>query len=42
MAGYGTMEALAKFEKSIELKVELEKLGKPTTVLGMELTWENN
>ena len=39
MAGYGTSEALSFFEKAVEKEVELEKLGKPTKLLGMELTW---
>ena len=38
MAGYGTPEALSKFEKAVELEVELEKLGQPTKLVGMELT----
>ena len=42
MAGYGTPEALSAFEKAVEKKVELEKLGKPTKLLGMELTWSQN
>ena len=40
MAGYGTPKALTTFEKAIELEVELEKLGQPTKLLGMELTWK--
>ena len=39
MAGYGTPIALQAFEKAVETEVELEKLGKPTKLLGMELTW---
>ena len=39
MAGYGTPAALSTFEKAVEQEVELEKLGKPTKLLGMELTW---
>ena len=39
MAGYSTPEALLKFEKIVELEVELEKLGQPTKLLGMELEW---
>ena len=39
MAGYGTLEALLAFEKAVESEVELEKLGTPTKLLGMELTW---
>ena len=39
MAGYGTPAALLAFEKAVELEVELEKLGQPTKLLGMELTW---
>ena len=39
MAGYGTPKALSAFEKAVEKEVELEKLGKPTKLLGMELTW---
>ena len=42
MAGYGTPAALAAFEKAVEKEVELEKLGKPTKLLGMELTWNKN
>ena len=42
MAGYGTPEALLEFEKAVELEVELEKLGQPTKLLGMELTWEKD
>ena len=42
MAGYGTMAALTAFEKAVESEVELEKLGKPTKLLVMELTWEND
>ena len=38
MAGYGTPTALAAFEKAVEKEVELEKLGKPTKLLGIELT----
>ena len=38
MAGYGTLKALATFEKAVETEVELEKLGQPTKLLGMELT----
>ena len=39
MAGYGNPIALRAFEKAVETKVELEKLGRPTKLLGMELTW---
>ena len=39
MAGYGSTEALSAFEKAFETEVELEKLGKPTKLLGMELEW---
>ena len=39
MAGYGSPKALLAFEKVVELEVELEKLGQPTKLLGMELTW---
>ena len=42
MAGYGPPHLLKAFEKAIEQEVELEKLGQPTKLLGMELTWENN
>ena len=42
MAGYGTPAALTAFEKAVELEVELEKLGRPTKLLGMELTWEKD
>ena len=41
MAGYGSPKALLEFEKAVELEVELEKLGQPTKLLGMELTWGN-
>ena len=40
MAGYGTLEALEAFEKAVGSEVELDKLGKPTKLLGMELTWD--
>ena len=39
MAGYGTPETLLAFEKAMEQEVELEKLGQPTKLLGMELEW---
>ena len=39
MAGYGPLPELIAFEKAVEREVELEKLGKPTKLLGMELTW---
>ena len=42
MAGYGTPEALRTFEKAINQEVELEHLGQPTKLLGMELTWGKN
>ena len=42
MAGYGTPAALAAFEKAEEKEVKLEKLGQPTKLLGMELTWETD
>ena len=42
MAGYGTTAALTAFEKAVEREVELEKLGRPTKLLGMELTWEED
>ena len=42
MAGYGTLTALTTFEKAVESEVELEKLGRPTKLLGMELTWERD
>ena len=42
MAGYGTPAALAAFEKAVELEVELEKLGRPTKLLGMVLSWIND
>ena len=38
MTGYGTPEALEVFEKAVGSKVELEKLGRPTKLLRMELT----
>ena len=41
MAGYGTPEALTAFERAVEREVELEKLGQPTKLLGMELEWKN-
>ena len=41
MAGDGTTAALAAFKKAVESEVELNKLGQPTKLLGMELTWEN-
>ena len=41
MAGYGTPLALTTFEKAVEQEVELEKLGRPTKLLGMELEWKN-
>ena len=37
MAGYGTPAGLKNFEKAMETEVELEKFGKPTKLLGMEL-----
>ena len=40
MAGYGTPATLKAFEKAVETEVELDKLGQPTKLLGMELTWE--
>ena len=39
MARYGTITALEAFEKAVESEVELEKLGRPTRLLGMELDW---
>ena len=40
MAGFATTgEDLDKIESAIEQHVELEKLGQPTKLLGMELTW---
>ena len=42
MAGYGTPEALRAFEKAVNQEVELEHLGQPTKLLGMELTWDKN
>ena len=42
MAEYGTTDVLLDFEKVVELEVELEKLGQPTKLLGMELTWSKN
>ena len=42
MAGYGPIHALTAFEKAVETKVELEKLGQPTKLLGMELTWDKD
>ena len=39
MAGYGTLQALQAFEKAVEKEVKLEKLGKPTKLLGMEIEW---
>ena len=42
MAGYGTPAALAAFEKAVETEVELEKLGQPTKLLGMELMWNKD
>ena len=43
MAGFATTaEALDKIEVSMEKHVELEKLGTPTKLLGMELTWGLN
>ena len=39
MAGYGKPETLSEFEKAVEKEVELEKLGQPIKLLGMELTW---
>ena len=40
MVGYGTLEALEAFEKAVDAEVELDQLGTPTKLLGMELTWE--
>ena len=42
MARYGTPEALKAFEKAVEKEVELKKLGRPTKLLGMELTYEKD
>ena len=43
MAGFATTkEALDKIKSAIEKHVELEKLGIPTKLLGMELTWGSN
>ena len=42
MAGYGTPEALKAFEKAVENEVELDKLGRTTKLLGMELTWSQD
>ena len=39
MVGYETPEALKAFEEAVEKEVELDKLGRPTKLLGMELTW---
>ena len=42
MAGYETPAAFKAFEKAVETEVEVEKLGQPTKLLGMELTWEKD
>ena len=43
MAGFATTEeALNNIELAIEQHVELERLGTPTKLLGMELTWGQN
>ena len=42
MVGYGTSEAIKAFEKAVESEVELDKLGKPTKLLRVELTWERS
>ena len=39
MARYRTPAALTAFEKAVETEVELDKLGQPTKLLGMELQW---
>ena len=42
MPGFGpTDKALDKLEKDIEKRVELDKMGLPTKLLGMELSWNN-
>ena len=40
MAGYGSARALYDFESNVEKEVELEKLGQPAILLGMELIWD--
>ena len=42
MAGYGALTALITFEKAVEREVELEKMGQPTKLLGMEITWKED
>ena len=42
MMACGSKEVLDDVETSIEKTVELEKLGLPTKLLGMELTWSTN
>ena len=42
MAGYRIPKALQAFERAVETEVELEKLGQPTKLLGMELRWESD
>ena len=42
MAGYGIPTALSAFEKALEQEVELEKLGRLSMLLGMELTWSQD
>lgn len=38
VAGYGIPAVIEAFEKAVESEVELDKLGQPTKLLGMELT----
>ena len=42
MLACGPNEELDRVEKAIEQKVELDKIGLPTKLLGMELTWTND
>ena len=42
MLACGPSEELNKIEQAIEQKVELDKLGLPTKLLGMELTWTSD
>ena len=42
MLACGPNKEIDKIEQAIEQKVELDKIGLPTKLLRMELTWTNN